>query len=53
MSISREESIFQSGKQIRKYPHHGDPILYISHFLFVEGSQESRKETEEEQQLEP
>ena len=52
-SISGEESVFQSGKQIHKYPHHEDHVLYISHFLFTEGAQESRKAAEEEEQLEP
>ena len=52
-SISREESIFPSGHQIYKYPQHEDPDLHISHLLFAEGAQESGKEAEEEQQLEP
>ena len=52
-SISGEESIFQSGKQIYKYPQHEDPDLHISHFLFADGAQESGKATEEEEQLEP
>ena len=52
-SISGEESIFQNGQQIYKYPQHEDPDLHISHFLFTEGAQESGEAAEEEEQLEP
>ena len=52
-SIFGEESIFQSGKQIYKYPQHEDPDLHISHFLFTEGAQESGEAAEEEEQVEP
>ena len=52
-SISGEESILQSGKKTYKYPQHEDPDLHISHFLFADGAQESRKAIEGEEQLEP
>ena len=52
-SISEEESIFQSKRQIHKYPQHEDLDLYIPHLLFAEGVQESGKATEEEEELEP
>ena len=47
-SISEEESIFQSRRQIHRYPQHEDLDLYIPHFLFAKGAQESGKAGEEE-----
>ena len=52
-SISEEEFIFQSGKQINKYPYHEDLDLFIPPSSFGEGTQESWIVVEEEQQLEP
>ena len=52
-SISEEESISQTKRQIHKYPQHEDLDLYIPHFLFAEGAQELGKAAEEEEELEP
>ena len=52
-SITEEESIFQDGKKIHKYPQHEDLDLYIYPSSFDEGTQESWKAAEEEEQLEP
>ena len=52
-SISEEECIFQRKWKIHKYPQHEDLDLYIPHFLFAEGAQESGKSAEEDEELEP
>ena len=52
-SIFEEEFVFQSGKQINKYPQHEDLYLFIPPSSFGEGTQESCIVAEEEEQLEP